>query len=436
MQIALRTQIFDKTLIAIRCLGEMVIHVELYFSENLDPERLAKAVELLLKTEPVLGCRFITDIRKAFWEKVAVEKRKTFFSVETEDAYEAFRRARHDIETTVAFKVCHWSTTSGDRLLVKIAHEAADAGGCKEAIRQLANTYSQLKYDPGYQPSLNHGSRSAWQALRHIPLYRYPTIFLNYFEQTYKHLRYRPAFMLPMATERSDRPFYVLRHLPRDRIKQAVKKARSLGATINDMVLTAFTRAVMIEGKWDGASNLKTAYTVDFRKHLIPGGKAEAICNISGFEYLNLGKAPGTTAEDTLVKVALQTSARKKNYPGVNDIAGGIVLGISLIPANALEQLGMRFLNFIIRKKLMADGITNLGEVDKADVTFDTAPAGAWLVAPPIYPPTLLVGVSGYDGNITLSCASYRPAMTPADVEKFLDRMETEMPGFDAHPLT
>lgn len=419
----------DKALNAMRCLGEMVIHCELHFSQRLDRQRLALALDRLFDAEPILACRFVRGNWRDCWQTVAPEQRRALLLADSAEAFDTFKVTPHDSGAAVALRVCLWSAPDEDRLLIKISHEAADAGGLKEAVYRLAAIYRRLQGEPDYRPAPNTGSRSLWQALRRIPAWRFPQILGNYYRQMFNHLRYRPAFRLPLAESHQEQPFYGIRHIAAARLQQAVARHKPSGATINDLVLTAFTRALMLEGGWDGSSHLRTMYTVDFRRYYLPQGQAEAVTNLLGFEYLNLGKHPGATAEETLAKVSAQCAARKRNFPGASDAVSGALLPLTLLPAKLIAPLAAGCVRLGTRARLVMDCLTNMGPIDTAAVTFDQAPSAAWLIVPPVYPPMLAMGISGYNGGITISCGGYRPSHTPELLEKLFDRIEAELPG-------
>jgi hypothetical protein len=88
-----------------------------------------------------------------------------------------------------------------------------------------------------------------------------------------------------------------------------------------------------------------------------------------------------------------------------------------------------QLVNIATEKNMLADYVTNMGPIEKSEVTFDIAPASAWLLVPPVYPPLFGFGISGYEGGITLSFGGYRPAIDPENVNCFFDRLESEIPG-------
>jgi hypothetical protein len=61
--------------------------------------------------------------------------------------------------------------------------------------------------------------------------------------------------------------------------------------------------------------------------------------------------------------------------------------------------------------------MTNLGPIPPDCVTFDSPPASAWLLCPPIFPPFFGFGISGYAGSLTFSAATYPPGMTTEQIE-------------------
>ncbi len=59
-------------------LGETMLQLEMEFEGGLDVKRLAKAVDLTLDAEPVLGCRFADNRYKACFERLEPGRRSAF----------------------------------------------------------------------------------------------------------------------------------------------------------------------------------------------------------------------------------------------------------------------------------------------------------------------------------------------------------------------
>lgn len=64
------TKIVDRFLVAMSDFYVPVIQIEMEFDYFLDEQRLAKAIELIMDAEPILGCRFTPRFFRPFWERV------------------------------------------------------------------------------------------------------------------------------------------------------------------------------------------------------------------------------------------------------------------------------------------------------------------------------------------------------------------------------
>jgi len=74
-----------------------------------------------------------------------------------------------------------------------------------------------------------------------------------------------------------------------------------------------------------------------------------------------------------------------------------------------------------------AHAFTNTGPIDPSAVTFGSKPVMARLLPPPNYPPLFAVGISGYEGTLTLSAGVY--SIQRNLVERLLDKMVAELPS-------
>jgi NRPS condensation-like uncharacterized protein len=72
-----------------------------------------------------------------------------------------------------------------------------------------------------------------------------------------------------------------------------------------------------------------------------------------------------------------------------------------------------------------ANTFTNLGPIAPETVTFGSKPVMARLLPPPVYPPYFMLGVSGYEGTLTLSSGVYTLQREP--VQRFLEAMVNEL---------
>jgi NRPS condensation-like uncharacterized protein len=405
--------------------GDMMIQLELEFAEQLDAERLARAFDLTLDAEPVLGCRFVDHWRRPYWERLNERERETFLLTEEQGEYEAFKTSSLDAYAGPQIKACVWRSSNRDRLLLKVSHVVADAGGVKEIASSVASTYSRLTDEPTHRPVPNTGgSRSLWQVMRRVPWYAYPKIYLNHLRDSWSNWVPTATHTVPLEDGPRTPLVFVCRLLHAEWATYLAEYGRARHATVNDVMIAAFYRALVVEGDWNGQSQLRLRTTADLRRYL-PSGRAAGICNLSAWEYANLGTDLGDDFDSTLARVTAITRRRKANWIGLSDCLGTWP-ALWLLPHCWTRRLFRQIVEQAIKERKIGHALTNMGPIDPDSVTFGARPVNAWLLVPPTYPPLLVAGMSGYAGTLTLSAGVYP---TQEDIiERFLDRILGELP--------
>ncbi len=405
-----------------------MIQLDMEFSQQLDSERLANAVNLTLDAEPVLGCKFVENWRKPYWERLSRDKLNVFDVVHTEAELEVFKLSPIDEYDRPQVSVRLWNTPAKSRLLIKVSHYASDAAGVKDVARIISSIYARLADDPNYRPNTNlNGSRSARQVLKSVPKGKYLSLFRQFMSDT-------RACEIPKGTQtllfkdgESVPLVYVNRTLLSDHVSVLVEYGHKYGSTLNDILLAAFFRALVAISNWDGQNQLRVTATLDLRNH-IPEWYAESVANLSLgiIGWPSLGTDIGNDFPSTLERVSRITKQRKQNYLGIETLLGSLLLLNTPPHSWSAKILKQRF------DKLTKQGnapicLTNMGSIDPTVVTFDTKPLSARLLPPINYPPSFAVGVSGYDGTLTLSSgiASINKDIT----DQFLDAMVSELPN-------
>lgn len=415
----------------VSCMGyfiELMIQLELQFGHRIDESRLERALDLVLDAEPVLGCRFVDHPKHPFWERLDTDHRKNFQIVQDEESFEDFRNTALDSTRGPQVLGCHWRRGEGDRLLIKVGHEVADAGAVKEISSTLSNIYGQLKDDPGYQPEPNiSGSRSVRQILRHVPVYAYPKIAWNLIRENWRNTHPLETHSFDLDDVPFSTPKYILHHFPKERVEGMAEYGRKTNATLNDLLVAAYFRAQAAEGDWDGKAQLRLGTTVDTRRYL-PSGRGDGICNLSTIEYNFLDRNLGDDFDATLARVAAFNNWRKARWIGLNAYVGGSPL-FKFIPFHRQKKLFRDVAEWGIAHQNAANAITNMGSIKPEDVSLDGPPETAWLLVPPIRPPMLGIGVSGYNGTLTLSVGTYPEGMKQVDMVRVFHRIDSELPA-------
>lgn len=415
----------DKISICLNHLEEMVIHLEMEFDRSPDAQRLARAFDLLLDAEPILGCRLVKGKWKFYWERLPANERPAFIQANTPAEYDAFLTDRHRPECGPQVKGCLWSDGKTHRLLLKIAHEVTDAGGCKEIAAKLGKIYRRLASEPQYYPNPNLLPRGARQVLRNLPWINFPRIYLNCLKMSRQIIKTK-GFGLPIKGTFGGRPVYRRRHIPSEHVARWSEYGRQRKATLNDLMLAAYLRALAQTGGWDGATCLQAAMTIDLRRYIL-GGRAGAISNLSIIETVYAGGDQGHDFPDTLRTISAEMERRKANFIGLGNYIGHLPMW-RLLPVSWDSALIKRFFASLVHRSGLYNSLTNMGPILPEQVTFDEPASDARLIVPPAFPPLLIVGLSGYTGSLTLTAGSYQPAATPEFLDSLFDGMMSQLP--------
>jgi len=416
----------DCSVLALGRVCHLIIQLELDYAEHLDADRLSRALRLALDAEPILAHRSVYDPVKPYWVPVNPDEFKLFFFTEDRTEYDRFRDEVIDSKAGPQIKAMLLRESDGDHLLLKVAHEAADAGGTKEIARLVTSIYNRLNENPDYKPEPNvSGSRSIKQIMNRVPWYAYPRLYLRYLRENWRNYIPKMTLSLPLPETERTPVQYLVRYLSPERIAPLAEYGRAREATLNDMILAAHLHALVKQRGWDGKHALRLATTIDLRRYL-PGERGEAICNLSGLEFTRFGPEPGDDFAATLDMVVRHTKRQKAFYIGLNNYVGltpttdRLKFETVLKIFDSILERGMRVGN-------LAHSITNMGPIKVEDVTFGEAkPLRAFLLPPPGFPPNFLSGVSGYDGSLTIAVGTHPDlAETLSD---FLDAMLAELP--------
>ncbi len=428
---SLRGEITDEAHSVLARFFRPQIHLVLDLDGALEPDRLARALRLLLDAEPVLGCDYESRWWRSRWRRIdaaALDEADLLEVVEGGDREElgqAFLgRAMPPLEGPQLRALLH-RDGGGDRLLIKVHHRAADAGGVKELGYRLAAIYRALGDDPGHRPTPRLGDRSLWQAYHRVLPWRLPGLLRHALAELGPWTW--PWHTLHFPTGRWDAaaPRTALTHLDAVTVGTMRDHGRPRGATLNDLLLAAVVRVVARERGWDGRVPLRVVSTADLRRHL-PDERTGGLCNLSGFILIHVGRELGERFGDTLGHVLRATARVKGPYLGLSWDLLGLLLAMG--PHGAGRALFARSIRMEIGSGHMPLLVTNMGPIDDALLDrFGPPLRHAFLVCPPIREGVYGLGVSGFRGTLTLSTAASPGTLPTATLERVFAGVEREL---------
>ncbi|MCP4109593.1 MAG: hypothetical protein GY749_29410 [Desulfobacteraceae bacterium] len=407
---------------------DSLMHCIITFDSHIDKERMARAVRLSLDAEPVLGCRYVINQGQEYWERLdnldIIELCELKETTNTDQETVQFLTARIDAckDPQVKIKILRSET---DTLCIKVNHVGVDSGGVKEYAYLLGSIYRGLADNLGYRPEINlSGTRSFQQVSRLFGFSDKLRITRTYFHDTKNHLFPRNYWATPLVKgDPSDRTF-IIHRIGTEQFRAIRAYASRHGATIDDVMLAAYYRALFKLMNPNPGIPLRLVIVTDLRQHL-PTGKGKAICILSGGVYLNIGQKLGSDLDDTTILVRDQMRL-KKHHLG---LANQFFAMFNWIPSSWATWMSRQ-----MRKLTMfahhPPAWTNMEDIDIEHLAFgNTAKVtDAFLTAPVLFFPVLFIGISRFGESLTMTVGYCGTMVNTPIVERILNGIESELP--------
>lgn len=384
--------------------------------------RMARAVRLTLDAEPVLGCRLVEHGWRPYWERRPDLDGLPLCSVEAQDAAETgmWRFLTEPVDPRRG-PLVHTRLFRGetDTLCIKLDHGGGDGAGAMQSLGLLAATYRGLSADPGYRPAVRvNGDRGQGQVFRRVGLLG--------LLRSLPGLRFsKPAQRLPAyGTDRSGRVI-ALRRVDAARLEAMRAYGRARRAKFNDLLVTAFYRALFARVDPRRGEPCLLSLPVNLRRYL-PPEQPMPVANLSGGNAYSLPYWPGESFDDTLERVVASSRNFKAALPG---LAGAAMVALAFAPGFAA---GRSLIHHVIGRAVV-DGVmgpflSNAGIIDEQFIDFGVPVADAFGLGLISFPPNLNVAASTFRGILTLTSGYCPSAIAPQVVESFLDDIVTELP--------
>lgn len=379
-----------------------IIQLEMRFDYLLAEKRLERAVALLTRRIPMLGCRFVPKKLRPYFQRLDTERLRLFHLTTDKAGFNAFKNQRMDFFTGPQIETCLYRSGSGDRFLIKVSHLVCDAAGVKQIAEELSTIYNRLKDTPGLSPQpILMGNRGFRRISRRIPWYAVPLIVYNYLVEIYQAKVPAKSHVVPVQKGSDSRIQLQTTHVGKKKFTALATHAKKAGATINDLLTTAIIRALSKTGDFSPDTALRLGMAVDLRRYMA-GGPTGSIANFSSLERFNYGSFMEPEFEATLARVTETTRRRKSSWLGLSTFTSTYPLLWGL-PFFILRIAGHKGWETWRNSPNTFDWLTNMGEIQKQTVDFDGQPSAAWLLVPGCTLPMLFFGCSSYDGTLTLS---------------------------------
>jgi NRPS condensation-like uncharacterized protein len=413
-------------------LGNFQIEMVLELNGKLDFRKLSKAVRLSVDAEPVFGCRFI-EADPPFWRRLDYIDETMLCSMEnTENPDEAVKRfleSHLDMDNDPMVKAKLIRSDEKDTLCIKVNHACCDATGTKEYVQLLSDIYSRLDDEKGvYVPQPTVRTRRDQDRLFEALGIKDPEAsFIPGSDALV------PTWKFPWKYDREHFTRVEVCKLPDGQLDIISNYAVTKGATVNDLILTAFYRAMHKMDTPIYDVPMEIPVTVDLRRYL-PDHKTEAIRNFSGSVTTRLFMIENEPFPETLSRVMAVMNEIKKDNPGLQS-----AIGLELVEKMSYKDLCTYFqaiphYSDVLIKYIKFYGdrclpvLSNVGYISRSLIKFGQVDVtGAYMIPPNVAAPALLLMPSSYNGVMTLAVSYYGSLVERSDIQRLLKFIRDEL---------
>ena len=391
-----------------------------------DVDILRTATKAIVESVDVLHGTFFTDGLGAHWKpNENVDESNYFLYVDTDGDPAVTANSLSVLPVYSEDKVqIHCTLVRSEErssVVVRMSHLVVDGGDGKYLLSKLVEAYNMIAQTGNADAlEIKHGSRA--------PEKVYDTVSR---EDMKKLQRSSPSStnirsFYPYPNEEPGRNRLVLAKIPADVMNAARKKAKTVGASVNDMMMAATYHAYAKLESVDPAQPMSINSTMDLRRHCVDG-ESEGLCNMSGSFMTLLEKGVSQSFAETLAIIAEQTTKVKENplagldgMPIVHSLARNVPIGL------LLEIMGKVYGTAPV-------GVTNLGNLKCADFALGgIAPNGGIFGGPLKKKPGMQISIISFDGECVLAVAVQCTDEDVVVLQKTLNDMAAEITAYAA----
>ncbi len=415
MERKLNAELWDKMHYLFRDYNDRMVHVELRYDFEIDINALKTVLVCFLEKAPVLHSSF-TDNRIAPYWIVKNYKIDDALTVKTvsedllEEEINSFLVQYIPPDADLQIKVAVFNHSGKSVLCVVENHMCMDGGDLKYFMKALCENYTNF-VEKGISPvELRTGTRS------------YESVYEDFSagekklaKNLYKNINSKDNHGFPFTPNSiKDKSFIAKRKIPAsefDAIRAAGKKH---GATINDMLLTAYFYALYELAGFDSREGISISCAVDLRRH-IKDNSDQGVTNHTAWMQCRVPERGGNIFETLNYVVHSSNQFKEDRFIGLHGLPL-LSFGYKILPLAASEEV----IKIGYANPLLAMSNVGVLEVDKLALA-GHEPMDGFMSGAVKYKPYALLTVTSVRKELTLSMCVRGNDNDRKIVDKFFD---------------
>lgn len=416
MKRRLNAELWDKMHYLFRDFNDRMVHVELNYDFIPDIEALKTVIICAFEKVPVLHSKFVDTKLSTHWEVMPYTIDDVFtvlYPENLEEAAEEFLTQYIPPDSHIQMKLALFIKDGKSTLCMVENHMCMDGGDLKYFLQSFCENYTNF-VEKGISPvNFRTGSRS------YNDVYSgFSNTEAGVAKRLFKNINARDNHKFPLTNNNiRDKSFIARRKFSEDTLAKLKVKGKELGATVNEMLLTAYFYSVYELADFDPKDQLMISSAIDLRRHM-DSVEDKGFTNHTAWMQCAVPERGKDIFETAQYVVRSSNRFKKDKFMGLYGLPL-LNFGYSILPHAASEEI----IKIGYSNPYMA--MSNIGILKGNQMSLSgKEPTDAFMSGAVKYKPFVLLTATTYKNVITISMCVRGNDKDRQIVEKFFDLME------------
>lgn len=415
MERRLNAELWDKMHYLFRDYNDRMVHVQLDYDFEIDIEALKTVIICFFEKAPVLHSSFTDNKIHPYWtvKDYSIDDVLTVKTVDEaslEDEVNKFLVQYIEPDADIQMKVAVFFHEGKSTLCIVENHMCMDGGDLKYFLKSFCKGYSDLALNKISPTELRTGTRA------------YDSVYEDFSEaekrvakNLYKNINSKDEHGFPFTPNSiHDKSFIAKKKIPASKFDEIRAAGKKHGATINDMILTAYFCALYDVASFDPHESCSISCAIDLRRHR-HDDKSQGVTNHTAWMQCKIPNNNGDVFDVLQMVVDSSNQFKKDKFMGLHGLPL-LNFGYKILPHAASEEI----IKIGYANPLLA--MSNIGvlEVDKLALA-GHEPTDGFMSGAVKYKPYALLSVTSVRKELTLSMCCRGNEEDKANIYKFFD---------------
>ena len=416
MKRKLNAELWDKMHYLFRDFNDRMVHVQLDYDFVLDVDALKTVIICAFEKVPVLHSKFVDKKISTHWEVMPYDIDEVLTVTEPENLQEAvddFLTQYIPPESHIQMKFALFIKDGKSTLCMIENHMCMDGGDLKYFLKSFCENYTNY-VENGISPiEYRTGSRA------YTDVYSgFGKMESGVAQRLFKNINARDNHKFPLTNDSiRDASFIARKKFSEDTLAKLKVKGKELGATINEMLLTAYFYSVYELAGYPESDQLMISSAIDLRRHMDTVDD-KGFTNHTAWMQCAIPQRGRDIFETVQYVVRSSNRFKKDKFMGLYGLPL-LNFGYSILPHAASEEI----IKIGYSNPYMA--MSNIGVLNGQQMTMSGhEPVDAFMSGAVKYKPFVLLTATTYKNVITLSMCVRGNDKDKEIVNNFFDLME------------